>query len=396
MWTLRQPRYAAIALVMLVLASGCIAAGTFEWHRYRDKVHDNSVLRKNAHAAPAALDAVTASPTTNVTYRRVTATGRYLPGSTQFLADQTQDGRQGFGVVTPLRTDRGVALVVRGFVAATPQLRPPSDVPPAPTGVVTVRGWLRPGETRSDKFDRMGSAEIAAINVREQSARLGRPAYADYLTLDAGQPGTSGLAAVPLPSLANPTGGAEEWQLASYVAQWYTFALLALIAPFLISRSEVRDARRRFLGVEDDARQFDAASALPEDTDTSPDGAEVAVRAPGTVARPDDLVARRWDTAVRLADRYGRPLGPDASPDLLRNTRPVTADREQVRDSRSAAHRSADDYHGSYNDLLWELALADGQEPSVTPREGEVVDDAAQLELPEPRPIDPDGARRDQ
>jgi hypothetical protein len=198
---------------------------------------------------------------------------------------------------------------------------------------------------------------------------------------------------VAFPSLSNPTGGAEEWQLASYVAQWYTFALLALIAPFLISRAEVRDARRRFLGVDDDARQFDAGttprSALagaPQDAS----GAEVAVRAAGTVARPGDVVAQRWERAVRLADRYGRPLGPDASPDLVRNAGPATSGREQVRDSRSAAHRSADDYHGSYNDLLWELALADGEQPSVTPADGEVVDDRPHLELPRPRPIDPD------
>jgi hypothetical protein len=40
-----------------------------------------------------------------------------------------------------------------------------------------------------------------------------------------------------------------------------------------------------------------------------------------------------------------------------------------VRDSSAAVHRSADDYHASYNDYLWELALADGGLPELADKE---------------------------
>jgi cytochrome oxidase assembly protein ShyY1 len=370
---------------MLLLALACVAAGTFELHRYREKVHGNAALRRNAHMAAVPLSTAVVplsgqrTSVRDVTFRRVLVSGQYLGASTTYLADQVQDGRQGFDVVTPLRTADGVVLVVRGFVAATAALAPPDDVTPPPGATVTVHGWLQAGQNGNDRFGRMSGREIAAVNPQRQSARLGAPVYDAYLTLDGGAPGTAGLAPVAFPSLSNPTGGAEQWQLASYVVQWYAFAVLAVLAPFLISRSEIREARRRFLGFDVDTVQFDASEpladlrALPAGADavagTTRQGADVAVRPDGTLARPSDVVARRWAVAQRLADRYGRSLGHDATPDLVRGARPPAAGTPEVRDSRAAMHRSGDAYHGEYNDYLWELALADGEQPGGAPRD---------------------------
>jgi hypothetical protein len=55
---------------------------------------------------------------------------------------------------------------------------------------------------------------------------------------------------------------------------------------------------------------------------------------------------------------------------------------EPVRPAASSAttpHRSADDFHGAYNDYLWELAMADGNIPQV-----EVSADDAPSEAPRP------------
>ena len=61
-----------------------------------------------------------------------------------------------------------------------------------------------------------------------------------YVELSDGQPGTSGLVAIPAPDLSNPAGGAVEPQHVAYVLQWYLFAMLALAAPVVIARSERR------------------------------------------------------------------------------------------------------------------------------------------------------------
>src|SRR6185436_4318639 len=65
-----------------------------------------------------------------------------------------------------------------------------------------------------------------SINASEQSSRLGEQVYDGYVELSAGQPGTSGLVAIPEPDLSNPAGGAAEPQHLAYVIQWYLFAAL--------------------------------------------------------------------------------------------------------------------------------------------------------------------------
>jgi hypothetical protein len=196
--------------------------------------------------------------------------------------------------------------------------------------------------------------------------------------------------------LSNPTGGAAEWQLLAYVVQWYAFAALALLAPFLFSRADVRDARHRFLGVDEDANELDAAvpAALAAGSPAETSGGELAVRGSGALARRGESDADRWERAVRLADRYGRSLGPDAGPELARSARDAThAPRPApVRNSAAVPHRSEDDYHGSYNDYLWQLALADGEAPAVEPPAPPPAasDGPRQLDLPEPRPIERD------
>jgi cytochrome oxidase assembly protein ShyY1 len=371
-WTLRQRRYTALAVAGLIVALISVGAGTFEIHRFREKRHDNGVLRANAHAAVAPLTTDLVPVTGDgkapsdaaIRYRRVSATGRYVVAQQQYVGNQTQDGRQGFYVLTPLRSPAGTLLVVRGFVAATNDETRPARVPAPPTGAVRVTGWLAAAQTASDQFGRLGHGEIMSINPGQQAARLGTPVYQAYLTLTARQPGTARLATVPLPGLGNPSGGAAEWQLLSYVVQWYVFAVLALAMPFFVSRSEVREARRRYLGVDPGAAQLDdlpPRRVLASGSTSS--GAELVPRGPAELAERTQLAAQ-LERASRLADRYGRSLGLDPE-EALAAPRVDGALRPPVRDSSATPHRSEDAYHAGYNDYLWKLALADGGMPDV-------------------------------
>jgi hypothetical protein len=259
---------------------------------------------------------------------------------------------------------------------------------------VTVTGRLQTPDSGSDDANRLPGHEVQTINPAEQASSLGSPVYDAYLILKAHQPGTAGLRAVPEPDLSNPAGGAAEWQHLAYVIQWFIFALLALAAPFALARHEVREARQRFLGIDTGEEQFDQLDepdgrlALP--AGAGPDGADsadgvVAVRANGELARPGPS-AEQWQRAAQLADRYGRSLGrehpapPATAPP--RRIRPRRAPAEPVRPAASSAttpHRSADEFHGAYNDYLWELAMADGNLPQVDMPDGEPAE--------EPRPI---------
>jgi cytochrome oxidase assembly protein ShyY1 len=402
---MRQPRYSKLAALMVVLAVGCILAGTWQISRYRESVRDNDALRGNAHAAATALTAGLvplvghgAAPTREaIRFRTVTVTGTYLAVPAQFLDTTTSSGQPGFAVVAPVRTDDGVVLVSRGTVAATTDGTPPHVPAVSAARPVRLTGRLETPATSNDRAGSLPDGQIASINPAQQAARLRTSVYQAYVKLSADQPGSVGT--VTKPDLSNPAGGAYEAQHLAYIVQWYAFAVLALLAPFLISRSEVRDARREYLGIDPGEDEFGLAVTDPTARlQLAADGTSnvvdaLAVRDAGEVARHDTAARHLVARAERLSDRYGRSLGPDgvgAAP-LPRPSRRGRADRP-VPNSASQPHRSSDGYHGSYNDYLWQLALADGDLPEVAfgPSDGPSRIEPPRAEPPalEPRPID--------
>jgi cytochrome oxidase assembly protein ShyY1 len=411
-WVLRQRRYARLAVLMVFIAAGCVAAGTWQISRYEQTARINRALSANAHAAAVSLAAlrvplVGAGPAPGreaIRYRTVTVSGTYLTGGQRFLRDQSVGGQSGFYVVDPLRTADGVLMVVRGFApAAGDSTRPPTVALP-PAGEQQVVGRLQTPDTSDDNAQGLGDGEITAVNPGQQAARLGAPVFNAYLTLSGRQAGTAGLTALPAPDLSNPAGGAVEPQHLAYIIQWYLFALLALAAPFAIARSEVRAARRTYLGIDPDAGDFGAEpTAAPVETADDPrtDGA-VAVRERGELMRREAVQAQRLERAERLASRYGRSLTtghawmPDPSLDLGADTRPAARDDDfVVANSADRPHRSPDAYHGAYNDYLWQLAMADGAIPPVTVPADDPplrpVSDRDPSARPAPTVIAPDG-----
>lgn len=272
--TLRQPRYAALSALMGLVALVCIAAGTWQIARFEGKVHANDDLRSNARAAPVTVASLLPLTTQRapskdaVELHTVTATGTYDRAHQALVRNRSVDSRDGYLVLTPLTTPKGTLLVVRGFVRE-PANHDPLPVPAAPAGTVTVSARVVQAE---DKDEALTNGTVAAINPSQQAHRLGVPVYDGFAELLPKQPGIAGLTAMPAPDLSNPAGGAVEPQHFAYIIQWYLFALLAIAAPFAMARAE--------------GRQLRAAGAAPS---------------PRT---PEE------ERAVRLADRYGRPVRP--------------------------------------------------------------------------------------
>lgn len=236
---------------MLVVASICVAAGTWQIQRLIEKHDANKLLRANAvrPAAPVqdilstATSAAATARTTQARFRIVTATGVYLPAQQVLVREQTVDDTVGYLVLVPLRiaarADAAGAdlLVVRGFIPAQGEQSP--TLPAAPEGVVSVRARVQPGDTADDQFGRV-QGQVRTINSEQIAGRLHNDVYAGYAELLAGQPGTAGLTVIPDPDLSNAAGGAIEPQHVAYIIQWYLFALIALCAPVAMARSEAQ------------------------------------------------------------------------------------------------------------------------------------------------------------
>ncbi|SIR45026.1 surfeit locus 1 family protein [Rhizobium sp. RU20A] len=146
-------------------------------------------------------------------YRRVTATGRYLPVPDILVQAVTVRG-SGFWVLAPFETDDGFRLFVnRGFVPS--DRRAPADRP-LPEGEQTVRGLLRLTQPNgaflrsNDPADRRWfSRDTAAMG-----AALGIGAVAPYFidadkAVDGGQLPIGGLTVVSFPN--NHLGYAITW-----------------------------------------------------------------------------------------------------------------------------------------------------------------------------------------
>lgn len=246
--TLRQPRYAALSVLMFVVALACVAAGTWQVARFEGKVGANDDLRTNAHAKIAPVGEVLpfvhdgATPERDaIELRQVHVSGSYEPAHQVLVRRVTLDGQNGYYVLTPLRTADATLLVVRGFVPVTNRGGPPVDIAAPPQGRVQITAArVQPGDTRTDNFGRVPAGQVDSINPRQQAQRLGGAVYDGYVQLEPGQPGTRGLTEISAPDLSNPAGGALEPQHLAYVVQWYIFALLALAAPFVMARAETR------------------------------------------------------------------------------------------------------------------------------------------------------------
>ncbi len=287
--TLRQPRYAALGALMLLVAIVCVAAGTWQIARFEQKRHQNDHIRTNAKAPTAAVRDVLpivgrgAAPADRaVEYRSVRVRGSYDAVGQTLVRSRTVGDETGFLVVTPLHMAGATLLVVRGFEPQPASGGVPSPAA-APGGVITITARVRGPESRSDGARHLNGGQVESINPREQAQRIGGGLYNGYVELEARQPGTAGLRALPRPDLSNPAGGALEPQHFAYVIQWYLFAALALAAPVVMARSETRQRRRG---------EFDAepARTVPERE--------------STVDEPtlEDL------RAAKLADRYGRTV----------------------------------------------------------------------------------------
>jgi cytochrome oxidase assembly protein ShyY1 len=270
---------------MLLVATICVLAGTWQIARLAGKVQANDKLRGNAHAAAVPVEQVLpvigrgSRPSDNkVQFRKVTASGVFDAAHTSLVRQRTVNDNSGFLVLTPLRSGGGTLLVVRGFIATTSTDPAALQVPAPPSGTVTVSARVEPGETRNDAAARLAGGQVESINPVEQAGRLGTATYNGYGELLSGQPGVGTLIAIPNPDLSNPAGGAIEPQHIAYIIQWYLFALLALAAPFAMVRAETR---------HQPAGEFDAAA--PETV-------------PGAERTPEQL------RAAKLADRYGRAV----------------------------------------------------------------------------------------
>jgi cytochrome oxidase assembly protein ShyY1 len=233
-------RWLLFAAVVVLLCYAAWWLGQWQFHRLDDRKANNAVVRANEDRAPTPVADVLA-PGGQVDdqdeWRRVTATGTYDAEQTVIVRYRTRDGASGIDVVVPLVTADGSTLLVdRGWMAADNEGASPADVPSAPTGEVTVVGWVRADATGDSTS--VTDRSTRAISSERIGAAIGHEVYGGFVMLDTedGDPAAHLLPA-ELPELDN---GPHFF----YGLQWWFFGLLAFFGFGYLAWDEWRSQRR--------------------------------------------------------------------------------------------------------------------------------------------------------
>ncbi|MDR6976489.1 cytochrome oxidase assembly protein ShyY1 [Streptomyces sp. 3330] len=268
---LLTPRWWGINVFVLLAIPFCVFMGSWQLSRFEARVDDHRSAKEQAESAgtQAASPLAELLPVDKATSgRRTTATGQY--GKQLLVPDRRLDGKDGYYVLTLLRTDGGKALpVVRGWL---PGSADSAKAPAPPAGRVTVTGTLQASETPGDNGVRaqggLPAGQTSAISAASLVNLVPYDLYDAWVTLDTAD---SGMTAVPATAAADTGLDLKAFQNLGYTGEWFVFAGFVVFMWFRLLRREVefvRDAELGILPEEPDAGSADRPRPVQEDAST--------------------------------------------------------------------------------------------------------------------------------
>jgi cytochrome oxidase assembly protein ShyY1 len=239
-------RWILFLLAVIALAALAWRLGEWQFHRLDERKARNAIIERNLTAPATPVDQVLAvgrPVATEDQWRRVTATGTYDVSNTVVVRYQTRSGAAGVDAVVPLVTSSGTALLVdRGWVATENAGASAADVPPPPTGPVTVTGWVRIDATGSSTT--VSDHSVRSISSAAIGPAIGHEVYGGFVDQQTEDPApTTPLAGTEMPELDN---GPHFF----YGLQWWFFAALAIFGFCYLAYDEWRGPRRNATGSE--------------------------------------------------------------------------------------------------------------------------------------------------
>jgi cytochrome oxidase assembly protein ShyY1 len=254
---LLRPAWLALFVVVIAFAYLCFTVlAPWQLGKNTKTSRENSQISHSMTADPVPLTSVLPqqdSSAPNDQWRKVTATGRYLPDAQVLARLRVVDAEPAFEVLVPFAVEGGpTVLVDRGYVRPVQGSKVPAISPP-PAGSVTITARLRDSEPVApgkEPFREDGTQQVYSISTTQITEVTGVPLAGSYLQLVEDQPG--GLGVIGLPHL-------EAGPFLSYGIQWIAFGIIAPIGLGYFVYSEVKQRRREKAAKE----AADAAPSAP-------------------------------------------------------------------------------------------------------------------------------------
>lgn len=261
---LLRPQWLALIVVVLAFAYLCFTVlAPWQLGKNTKTSRENSQIANSLQAEPVPLTDILPhqDSTSDDQWRRVTATGRYLPEGQVLARLRVIEGEPAFEVLTPFAVEGGPTILVdRGYVRPVEGSGVPAIDPP-PTDTVSITARLRDSEavaTGKEPFRADGALQVYSINTGQVSQLTGTPLAGSYLQLVDNQPG--GLGAIPLPHL-------DAGPFLSCGIQWIAFGIIAPIGLGYFMYAEIQQRRRERAAQakKDAAGPRPAAELTPEE-----------------------------------------------------------------------------------------------------------------------------------
>jgi cytochrome oxidase assembly protein ShyY1 len=237
---LARPGWLALAVAVVAFTYLCFSVlAPWQLGKNSRTSRENKQIEQSLTAAPVPLTTLlpqqdSSAPDTQ--WRRVTATGHYLPQAQVLARLRVVGGDPAFEVLVPFVVDGGpTVLVDRGYVRPEQGSRVPA-IPGPPTQTVTITARLRDSEPPApgkEPFIKDHVQQVYSINTGQVSALTGVPLAGSYLQLVDNQPG--GLGVVGVPHL-------DAGPFLSYGIQWISFGI---VAPILLGYFVYAEMRAR-------------------------------------------------------------------------------------------------------------------------------------------------------
>jgi cytochrome oxidase assembly protein ShyY1 len=256
-----RPSWLVLYVVVIAFAYLCFTVlAPWQLGKNTKTSRENNQISHSVTAEPVPVTTLlpqqdSAAP--NEQWRRVTATGKYLPDAQVLARLRSVEAEPAFEVLVPFVVEDGpTVLVDRGYVRPEGGSKVPAIAAP-PTGSVTITARLRDPEAvmrGKEPFRQDGAQQVYSINTEQISAVTGVPLAGSYLQLVEDQPG--GLDVIGLPNL-------DAGPFLSYGIQWIAFGIIAPIGVGYFIRAEVLQ-RRREKAAKDAADSKPDAPVTPE------------------------------------------------------------------------------------------------------------------------------------
>ena len=233
---LLQPKWVLAHVLVAVLVGLFVALGLWQLDRLEERRSENDLVEARFLEEPVPLESLAGSEVESVEYRRVLATGFFVPDEEVLIRSQVYRGSAGFHAVTPLDVGGGVAVLVnRGWVPLSADSVPVAEAPPPP-GQSTITGWINLSQERPPLGREEPPGDLVVLNrididrIQEQVVSD----LADFYLVDL-EGGSEDL-----PVALAPPDFTDEGSHFSYAFQWFGFAAITAIGYFFLARRQTR------------------------------------------------------------------------------------------------------------------------------------------------------------